>query len=401
MISIKTPRLSLLNKTNLNPDYYHSILISLCRGLAALEVAAAHVRAHTLPSLKSLPDPNIWYQGLSFLTGFAHQAVVIFFLLSGWLVGGSFLNKLKNSDVVFTYAIDRITRLWIVMIPVFVTTLGLAMLSGIVDPMGFDYSAGNEYSAAVFFGNLIGLQEFVLPNYGGNFALWSLAYETWYYVLFPLLIMALIAKKTATRIGSAIVVVIIALNLNTGILLYFSVWILGAAGSRIKINLNAPSQKLLIVTFFVIAIIFRLRGSNNILTSESFFQDVLYGLVFLMILSSRQWLADINSRKVRWFKIAGSFLSQFSFTLYVIHVPLLKFFKHICKSLFGIERLSPDEPLHFAIYFAILTTIVLFSYVFFLFFEAHTYELRQCIKKAIQRWYSGMSTVDSPAVPKR
>ena len=41
--------------------------------------------------------------------------------------------------------------------------------------------------AATFWGNLVFLQTILVPTYGTNALLWSLANEFWYYMLFPLL----------------------------------------------------------------------------------------------------------------------------------------------------------------------------------------------------------------------
>ena len=89
MPSPKLPRIEFLGQTNLSENHCHSLLISALRGLAAVQVVAAHIRAQMYPSLKLLPDPAFWYQLLAFFTGFAHQAVVLFFLLSGWLVAAA------------------------------------------------------------------------------------------------------------------------------------------------------------------------------------------------------------------------------------------------------------------------------------------------------------------------
>jgi peptidoglycan/LPS O-acetylase OafA/YrhL len=400
MIAIRNLRISLLSETNLDQKFYHCILISLFRGVAALEVAASHLRAQTLPSLRSLPDPNIWYQALSFFTGFAHQAVVVFFLVSGWLVGGSLLNKLNSSNAMLTYCVDRITRLWIVLIPVFLVTMLFGMVTGNVDPGKFDHSLNNEYSTVAFLGSLFGLQDIVVPCFGGNFSLWSLSYEISYYVLFPLALMSFVARKTTERIVSAIAALVLASHLNVAILLYFSVWTLGAAFSRIKIDLDKFSRTLLLAIFVVVAVYFRLRGENYILTEKSFLQDLLYSFIFLLLLSSQQWKADVNSRKVRVFKTVGEFLSKFSFTLYVIHVPLLGLFRYVNKRFFGIEALSPDEPIHYAIYFSMLAGIVLFSYLFYLLFEAQTYKVRGHMKRMILNWSFRFSRSTSPSEAK-
>ncbi len=393
-MNLTRPKISLLAKTNLDQNSFHSILISLLRGLAAIEVAAAHVRAQTLPSLRSLHDPNIWYQGLSFFTGFAHQAVVVFFLLSGWLVGGSLLNKLKTPNVILFYFIDRITRLWIVLIPSFFATICFAMLQGTIDTAGFDHSPSNKYSALSFFGNLFGLQNIAVPEFGGNFPLWSLSYETWYYVLFPLALMSFFGKKITTRIGALIVTLTLATNLSIVLLLYLSIWILGAAFSRIKIDVSKQMRMILLAIFLATSVYFRLTGKNDNFTNESFPQDLLLSFTFMLLLASQQRPVDFDSRTVRASKTIGKFFADFSFSLYVFHVPILGLLIHFNKTIFGIEGLSPDRPLHYAIYFSILMAIVSFSYLFYLFFEAHTYKLRRRIKQILNN-SPRITTVDS------
>jgi peptidoglycan/LPS O-acetylase OafA/YrhL len=396
MISVKEPKILLLAKTNLDPNSYHSILISLFRGLAALEVAAAHVRAQTMPSLRSLPDPNIWYQGLSFFTGFAHQAVLIFFVLSGWLVGGSLLGRMSEPKIMLTYCIDRLSRLWIVLIPAFLASIILGILIGRVDPTVVDHSISNEYSTRVFFGNLFGMQEFFMPGYGGNFAMWSLSYEMAYYALFPLVLMAFAAKHPILRLMSGIVAIIFSLQLATAVLLYFAIWMLGVIFSRIRIDVDDMSRSMILAIFVAVAVYFRLTGKNDLFTEDAFVQDLILGFILALVLSSRQSVADMRVRRVRVFKKVGLFLSQFSFTLYVIHVPILLYLKHLNESLFGIHKLSPDNPMHYVIYFSMLSVIVLCSYCFYLLFEAQTVRLRQFIKGWILERPSRFSKISPP-----
>lgn len=373
-------------KTNLDPDSFHSIIIALCRGLAAIVVAAAHVRAQTFPGLRTLDDPGIWYLGIAFFTGFAHQGVVVFFLVSGWLVGGSLLNKLHVPDAIANYSIDRITRLWIVLIPAFIATLIFAASSDWIDVTTLDRSTSNEYSISAFFGNLVGLQDIIVPRFGGNFALWSLAYEFWYYVLFPLILLAFIAKDLLAKIIAAVLAAIIVFNLSTVIMLYFSIWLLGTAFSRIQISLDQRSKFILLLVFIATAVYFRLTGMNDSFTEETFPQDLMYSLLFLTLLASQQSQVNAGSRVINWLKVTGTFLSSFSFTLYVIHVPLLRWILDMNKSLFGIDGLSPELPSHYAIYFAIVTALLLFSYLFYLAFEAHTYKVRAFLKASIQNF---------------
>lgn len=127
------PKITILEKTNLQEDCWHSMLISLLRGLAALQVASAHLRAQAYPGFGTVENPPLLFQGLAFSTGFAYLAVIVFFVLSGWLVGGSFLNKLDSDRAFQHYAIDRVSRLWVVLVPTFVVVLLAGAALGMLD----------------------------------------------------------------------------------------------------------------------------------------------------------------------------------------------------------------------------------------------------------------------------
>ncbi len=382
MPSIRLPQFRLLARTNLNQDFNHSILIAVLRGLAAVEVAAAHLRAQIFPGLKGMQDPTLWYQALAFFTGFAHQAVVVFFLLSGWLVGGSLLNKLHEPRVMPAYGVDRITRLWIVLIPAFVLSLVIGAYTNAVDPGTVSYAVDNEYSITSFLGNLFGLQDMVVPRFGGNFPLWSLANEIWYYVLFPLLVVPFTGKSPFSRAASAAACLLIAMSLPGQIMLYFTIWLFGVAFSRIEITATALQRWAVLSVLVVVAVYFRLQGSNDILNEASFLQDLIFSLPFLLLLSSLQFKTDPRRIPIRLARKIGTVLAGFSFTLYVIHVPFLILLRNVYPPLRD-ARLSAQHLSDLGIYFMMLAAILALSYLFHLPFEAQTHRVRSFIKRKI------------------
>lgn len=386
MPHVTFPSVQVLTHTNLDPDSHHAILISVLRGLAAVQVVAAHLRAQLYPSLKSLPDPDLWYQALSFFTGFAHQAVVLFFVLSGWLVGGSLLNKLAQpgsrlSVTLLNYSIDRTTRMWIVLLPVFLLTLALGIATGEADPSRIDFDSANAYSVTAMIGNLVGVQDLAVPRYGGNFALWSLSNEMWYYVLFPLLVVAVAARRARSKIGALVAMLAIATMLNPELTLFFVVWLMGVAASRLRIDASRGWKITLLAVLAVVSVYFRLTGSNDKLVFESFVQDVVFSAAFLALLCCLQSPADLRRPGLRWSARAGEWLASFSFTLYVIHVPLLLAMRDTLDSVLGKARLSPERPQEFAIYLLMLAAIMLAAWLFHLPFEAQTVRLRGWLRK--------------------
>jgi peptidoglycan/LPS O-acetylase OafA/YrhL len=378
------PRVRLLSRTNLDQNYQHSVVISLLRGLAALEVVAAHLRGQLYPSLRSLEDPTLWYQALAFFTGFAHLAVVVFFVLSGWLVGGSLLNKLDQPRVMLWYAVDRLTRMWIVLIPAFVLTLAIGTLTDGVDSSRISYSPDNEYSVAAFVGNLFGLQGIAVPRFGGNYSLWSLANEMWYYALFPLLVLPFVGKSRAARYASAVAALVIASQLPFQIVLYFLVWLLGAVCSRVQIDAGRTTRWLLVGVLLGMAVCFRLFGSTDVLVPESFAQDLVFSVVLLLVLSSLQFPSQPRRRGTRVAAAVGACLSPFSFTLYVVHFPLLDLLRHLHAGAGG-GALSPADPASLLVFAAMLVVILALAWLFHLPFEAQTYRLRRFIKEGVLR----------------
>lgn len=382
MVSTAKPAIR-LREPELGEDSCQSLLISLLRGLCAVEVAAAHLRAEFFPGLRALADPPLAYQALAFFTGFAHQAVVLFFLISGWLVGGSLLGKIGRPQALQAYAIDRLSRLWTVLVPTFILMLLFGVLAGQLIPNTIDYSRSNSYSLLSFAGNLVGLQTVTMEPFGGNFPLWSLANETWYYLMFPLLLVLVTGSTPARRVLAMLTLVAIALALPYDMTLYFLVWLLGAIFSRVRVDCSNAVRWLVLAVFGALAAYFRLTGYNDDMTAASFVQDLVYSLVFLLFLCSMHIKADPASRPIARLRAGATFFAEFSFTLYVFHIPLIRLMQHVGLNVWGAYRLSPASWIDYGIYFALLGVVLVLSYGSYLLFEAHTPKVRRWLKELL------------------
>jgi peptidoglycan/LPS O-acetylase OafA/YrhL len=375
------PKITILEKTNLQEDSWHSMSISLLRGLAALVVAAAHLRSLMYPGFGDVRKPPLLFQGLAFGAGFAYLAVIVFFVLSGWLVGGSFLNKMESDRAFQNYAIDRVSRLWVVLVPTFLVVLLAGAAVGALDAGRVSFSTSEPYSVSAFFGNMIGLQTIIVPPFGGNFPLWSLANETWYYVLFPLLVLVFRGRSVVTR-GVAVVAIGAVVQLVHGaIVLYFSIWLLGAAFSRVKIEAGPAVRWALLLLFVGSAVFIRLKGKADV-KPDGFPQYLVFSLIFVLFLSSMQFKRH-TSPKLDWLDRTGRFFANFSFTLYVIHVPLIAVMAHVLLSMLGIGQLSPYRMSHYLIYAGMYLGLVVGAYAFHLPFESNTPRVRQWLKSLL------------------
>jgi peptidoglycan/LPS O-acetylase OafA/YrhL len=384
------PKVTILRKTNMKEDSWHSMLISLLRGLAALVVAAAHLRAQVYPGFSEVATPPLLFQGLAFGAGFAYLAVIVFFVLSGWLVGGSFLNKLHSDRAFQNYTIDRISRLWVVLFPTFLVVLLTGAMVGMVDPARVSFSISEAYSVSAFIGNLVGLQTIFVPPFGDNFPLWSLANETWYYVLFPLLVLVFRGRSIAARITAVLAIAAVVQLVHGAIILYFSIWLLGAAFSRVKIEAGPVFRWSMLFLLIGSAVVIRLKGKADV-TPEGYPQYFVFSLLFALFLSSMQF-KRMSTPMLDWLDRTGRFFANFSFTLYVLHVPLIAVMGHLMLWLFGIGQLMPHNYAHYLVYAAIYLVLVGGAYLFHLPFEARTARVRQWLKSQL---FARVGTVQS------
>jgi hypothetical protein len=93
--------------------------------------------------------------------------------------------------------------------------------------ISFDISQRD--SVANLLGNMLFLQDIWVPPFGSDAPLWSLSYEFWYYLLFPLFLVAFVGSvSTRRRIAYVVLGVAILLLVGPTIDVYFLLWLLGA-----------------------------------------------------------------------------------------------------------------------------------------------------------------------------
>ena len=142
------------------------------RFLAAFEVVACHARLGVWTHYDQIQaSGKNWLTWIFFAsTHLGNEAVVLFFVLSGYLVGGKVLQRtFDRSFDTSAYILDRVTRIYVPFLPALI-------VSGII---GYAIGA-RPLSLFEFLGNLAGLQSVCVHSYAGNLPLWSLSYEIWF-----------------------------------------------------------------------------------------------------------------------------------------------------------------------------------------------------------------------------
>lgn len=311
----------------------HYVHLDMLRGISALLVLLQHARAYTITDYEDLVDPSLIDLAFYFGTSLGSPAVMVFFALSGFLVGGKSFLQIRNGEFAWqTYLLKRLTRLWIVLIPAIFLTLSLDSLGTLLsDNYGYDglyldrYSQGPEPPGIrtdlyVLLSNIAFLQTITVPIFGSNDPMWSLANEFWYYLIFPAALWALIGagtriQKLCACLGVAIVVLLLLPWELTRLGL---IWVLGAIA---YIALKNPRISSLYGRWYVWLPAVALAAVALIANELDVLNNVLLGTAFAISLPAFCRLPRFS----RTYERVGSFLSEISYSLYLAHFPVITF----------------------------------------------------------------------------
>src|SRR6185437_14909486 len=242
------------------------------RAGAALVVMMDHLRALFFVDYLQLRQPPWFLKSIYFLTGFGHQAVMVFFVLSGFLISATIIKGYETATWSWRdYAINRSVRLYIVLIPAlllggFCDVLGSTAFasSGLythpLSGLGPGIAAAN-LSVGTLLCNALFLQTVACHTLGSNGPLWSLSNEFWYYVLFPLALSATLAwARRAVRVGILLTLASLCLAwlLGLGMLIGFLVWMSGCvlvfAYSRVRLRKEAILLAYALASFCILGV---------------------------------------------------------------------------------------------------------------------------------------------------
>lgn len=371
-----------------------SASLDLMRAVAACAVMFGHLRTLFFTDFQQVESKSWPLGALYFLTGFGHQAVMVFFVLSGFLISSTILRSHILGDWAWReYAINRATRLYVVLIP--------GLLLGLLwDRLGsWLFAADGLYSHAIrdlgpavplenltpaaFFGNLFFLQTIRYPTFGSNGPLWSLANEFWYYVLFPAAFGAILAWASR-RIRLAFLLTCLALAVGAfiglGMLVGFLIWFAGFGLVLLytKIQMRSRSAVFVFVLFSVLLLCGTLYASRRIWENVNpLLSDLAVGFAFAVFLfAALQSSVGENSR--RYSAIAHEF-AGFSYSLYVLHFPFLLFL----RACFVPEARWQPTPLHLLQAALAGAVCLLFAWLVSLFTERKTSEARKLVKRFV------------------
>ena len=332
-------------------DSWASVLLDGLRGSAAILVLLGHWRDLFFLNYEKLPAHKLVFLVPYLISGAGHQAVVVFFVMSGYFIGGSVLGSVRRASWSWSdYLLRRGVRLWVVLIPALIFCTGWDLLGihlghapGLYNGVVHHALVPNipeRLTPWVFLSNLFFLQTILTPAYGSDGALWSLANEFWYYMLFPLAFFAL--RKGAAfreRIICAILAVAVATLIYGEILVYFFIWMGGVAiylAPPPKLAPKAAARLRLLATLIYFPIFFAIAKQTFVRIEVSDFTLGAFTTGYLWILlSARQPFKPGPAASI------GRGAARFSYSLYALHFPFLIFATAL---MVGDSRWEPTLP---------------------------------------------------------
>jgi peptidoglycan/LPS O-acetylase OafA/YrhL len=285
---------------------------------------------------------------------FGHQAVLLFFLISGFCIHYRQAKMIAatqdHHDPILgtvldirSYAMRRYRRLYPPLLVALVLTTVFDYLGTRMNPSFYHGETayplinanlgGASHSLTTLLGNLLLQPSFAVPAFGTNGPLWSLAFEFWFYVLYPLLLVL------SVRCGRKVMIGIVAAVSLAGfiahqpfpwipawilrICIYWIVWTAGAlmADAYVARGRRMVRSWLAVVAVVSLPLIVILTPRDEQFTAASdlAWSTALAILLGYVMLAPPRALRSIIERSARRLIPLGNI----SYSLYVVHFPWL------------------------------------------------------------------------------
>ncbi|MEN8419325.1 acyltransferase [Acinetobacter baumannii] len=332
------------------------------RGFSALIVLFAHANQVLIAPYTTL------FSGVAGLL--SQSAVMVFFVLSGFLIGKSLTKNYNNNNGLdlIGYLRDRFNRIY----PPFIFSIFLVVilytLSPLIFPSGTNlfFEAYNlarpsfDITIAETLRSLFFLNGFIGDTISSNGPLWSLSFEVWYYIL-----AGLVFKSSKPIYALASITLLIVLSiLSTSFLIHSTVWFIGLIlcilhnNNLFNITLNRLFYSISIIGTLLFSLGFLVLNHNMVATLSH--QEIIkdFTLLFFKLSVALLTACYVYSilRNERSFTRKFKDASKYSYTLYIVHFPILLF-------IFGVFQLTiQNNPLLiFTIYIVSCILIIAFS----------------------------------------
>jgi peptidoglycan/LPS O-acetylase OafA/YrhL len=259
----------------------------------------------------------------------AHAAVVVFFVLSGYLIAYTITCNNRGPK---QYASARLSRLYSVVAPALVITALIQLIVSHYNPeLAASYVRGNSwprYLLCLFFINESGSLSAAPPING---PLWSLSYEFWYYAIFG------IWFYKGNNWKSWLLLIVACCIAGPKILLLMPIWLLGFLAYRAPMPTFISRSWTIVFLLFFVAVCGALYlpalphelGLKPFFLANQYIKDWIIGGLFAAAL----WLLPLGEAgKTSSFTKIWREIANLSFPLYILHYPLMVLWRAVIGS---------------------------------------------------------------------
>jgi peptidoglycan/LPS O-acetylase OafA/YrhL len=300
--------------------------------MSALAVVISHVGQDIVRKPGFSPDHKLGQLGLFAkpifrAEGYGHAAVVVFFVLSGFLVGGKLIGLAKNPEIERSwkrFLVDRFSRIFVVLWPALVLSgivfLGLRTFASnapffhdgnwtfsLIEPIARDGSLNRWLASSVL------LNELLTSTVLTNGLLWSLSYEWTYYIIG--LAVVLLGRQVFTAGSIAIIgygALLIALSLSNQFDVLFSglIWVAGLL-ARVAFDKRIFTGRLTYILGIACV------AGVLIIDHHHPLPDICFGAAIGFMIAHRKW------ESMQFGAGFADWGASFSYSLYLVHYPIL------------------------------------------------------------------------------
>lgn len=297
-----------------------STYLDAVRAAAALTVFVGHY------SLQHLSGGMLWQ-----LRAYSDQAVSVFFVLSGFVIAHAASSRPTSGR---QFCIERAARIGSVAVPALGLTVVLDAIGSHLFPANYvigQWGFEGGHTLAGLFAGLLCVHEVwelhVLQ--GSNFPYWSLGYEAPFYAMFGI---AAFARGWWRAAG----LVVCAAIVGPSILTLLPLWCVGVALYHLckRVEVSAGCGFALAAAGIAVWAAFELaawkygrpgNATGALMKRATLLQDYVVGAAFALHVLGVNAAAPILARVMTALAGPARWLAGRSFSLYVIHYPVLTF----------------------------------------------------------------------------
>jgi peptidoglycan/LPS O-acetylase OafA/YrhL len=337
--------------------------LDLLRALAAAAVMTTHIRGTYFVDYSQITNPSAPAYAFFAVTRIAHEAVMVFFVLSGFLVGGRVLDKVASRTFsIGDYTIDRVTRILLPLVPACLFSIAVLV------------ATGEKASVWQTLANMIGLNGVLTATLKNNAPLWSLAYEIWFYVAAGALGYLFVGGRRKL-IAAGFLALSVVVFVRLGSMQYLLFWVLGAFAVLLIRTRGALVLGIagVVMTLLGVALYQVGAQSNAVHVDVGVSLPMAEAIICLGLCAFLPLACGGLSRVLRPVAGALTFLGGFSYSLYLVHMPLISLMEQ------GVPRAATIEGRTLTVFALRWLACIALALIFYALFERQTGRVRRLI----------------------